>query len=188
MKKNILWTGIEYHSLENCIVTSSNIGTEINSTIIGSYNDLLYKVDYRIATNELWLTTEIDIECRVNNRLQTICLQSDGLGNWRNAAGSIPAYKGCIDVDISITPFTNTLPVNRLQLEAGESSHIEVLYVDVLKNEVKPVQQMYTRLSDTSYRFQTIPNDFEAIVTVDHSGLVLMYPGLFERKMLKEYS
>src|ERR1041384_988062 len=37
MQKNILWTGIEYHSLENCLITFTDKGIETISSIIGSY-------------------------------------------------------------------------------------------------------------------------------------------------------
>ncbi|MEX2233175.1 MAG: putative glycolipid-binding domain-containing protein [Cyclobacteriaceae bacterium] len=39
----------------------------------------------------------------------------------------------------------------------------------------------YPRLSQNEYEFQNIPNDFEAIVTLDEDGLVVSYPERFER-------
>lgn len=52
MQTSLLWTGIEYHSLENCIVDVSDTGTEINSTIIGYYKEKIYLVQYCIKTNK----------------------------------------------------------------------------------------------------------------------------------------
>lgn len=35
---NLLWTVIEYYSLENCLITPVDEGYKINSVIIGFYN------------------------------------------------------------------------------------------------------------------------------------------------------
>ena len=39
---------------------------------------------------------------------------SDGAGHWRVDERERPDLEGCLDVDIQITPFTNTLPIRRL--------------------------------------------------------------------------
>ena len=96
----------------------------------------------------------------------------------------IPAreFAGCIDVDISLTPFTNSLPINRLRWLGNEPAEIQVLFVDVLDQSATVARQCYTKLSDSQFKFETVPNDFEALLTVDASGFVLDYPGLFVRK------
>lgn len=52
MQRNILYTGIEYYSLENCILTINDKITQINSSIIGRYENIFYKVEYQIETNQ----------------------------------------------------------------------------------------------------------------------------------------
>lgn len=58
---------------------------------------------------------------------------------------------------------------------------IRVIYLDLLEGQVQPVRQQYTRLSETQYHYQNVPNDFEAVITVDALGLVVDYPQLFTR-------
>jgi hypothetical protein len=44
-------------------------------------------------------------------------LISDGRGKWTDASGNpLPALDGAIDMDLSVSPFTNTLPIRRLRL------------------------------------------------------------------------
>ena len=93
----------------------------------------------------------------------------------------MPAFKGCIDIDISLTPLTNSLPINRLQLKQNEAQEIKVIYFDLLAQQIKPATQKYTRLKDLSYRYENVPNDFEAVIQVDASGFVADYPTLFMR-------
>jgi uncharacterized protein len=80
---------------------------------------------------------------------------------------------GCIDIDFTLTPFTNTLPIRRLNWQAGVSQGIQVVYI------VYPARQTYTCLSDTRYHFRM--DDFEREIQVNAEGLVIDYPDLFER-------
>jgi hypothetical protein len=181
MQTNILWTGREYYSLENCLLTRTDLASKANSVIIGMHHDNLYRVEYLIKTNENWETTFLELKTQVSDKLETLRYESDGKGNWTNNRKTIYEFSGCIDIDISLTPFTNTLPVNRLKLAINESQEISVLYLDILEQQVKRIRQKYTRLSETEYKFQNVTNDFEAIITIDELGLVVDYPELFER-------
>lgn len=186
MQTNLLWTGREYYSLENCLVETTAAGSEITSTIVGLYEGKLYKVEYRIRTNQQWETVFLEINSRHSNQIQLIQLEGDGKGNWKQNGKQVDQFKGCIDVDIPVTPFTNTLPIRRLRLEQNQSKEIQVLYCDVLEQQLRSVRQRYTCLSDTEYHYENVPNDFEATIQVDGSGLVVDYPLLFVRTAAME--
>ena len=64
MQTNLLWAGREYHSIENCLVDTTNKGSEITSTIIGHYDNKIYQVEYRIKTNHNWETVFFEINSR----------------------------------------------------------------------------------------------------------------------------
>ena len=181
MQTNILWTGREYYSLENCLVNIVASGSEINSTIIGYYAEKIYRVEYLIKTNQNWETIFFEINSRHSNKTQLIRFEGDGKGNWINNGKKADQFKGCIDVDIPLTPFTNTLPIRRLNLDQKQTQEIKVIYCDLLEQQIKPVHQQYNRLSDTEYHYENVPNDFEATIQVDESGLVVDYPALFVR-------
>ena len=182
MQINILWTGREYYSLENCLVNTTDTGSEITSNIIGYYDEKIYSVEYKILTNENWETTLLEINSRHSNQTQLIRLESDGKGNWESKGKKAEQFNGCIDVDIPLTPFTNTLPIKRLDLTPGQEQEIDVIYCDLLELQIKRVRQKYTCLSNTEFHYENVPNDFEATITVDESGLVIDYPALFKRK------
>jgi uncharacterized protein len=181
MQTNLLWTGREYYSWENCLVTTTHTGSIISSVIVGKYNEKLYRVDYNIKTNENWQTLYAEVQCQHNNQRKKLLLEGDGKGNWRLNGKPADQFKGCIDVDIPLTPFTNTLPVNRLKLAGGEERQIQVVYVDLLEQQTNPVKQKYIRLSNTAYHYENVPNDFEADIEVDELGFVVDYPSLFVR-------
>ena len=181
MQINLLWTGREYYSLENCLVNITPAGGEINSTIVGLYEGNIYKVSYTIKTNEHWQTIFLAIDSQQNNKTDHTQLEGDGNGNWLYNGKKAEQYNGCIDIDIPLTPFTNTLPIRRLALHQNESSEIHVIYCDILAEQITPVCQKYTRISDAAYHYENVPNDFEATIQVDEFGLVVDYPQLFVR-------
>ncbi|HYI79161.1 MAG TPA: putative glycolipid-binding domain-containing protein [Chryseolinea sp.] len=179
MQTNILWKGLEYHSLENCVLTKIKSGWSINSTIVGAYDKKIYKVEYVIKANDKWETIYLNLTTELAGSKRDFIFLGDGNGNWTNNGIPKAEFEGCVDVDISLTPFTNSLPIKRLLWETNKSRQIKVLFVDVLGGAVIPVQQRYTKLSNAEFRFENVPNDFEAVITVDDLGLVLNYPELF---------
>ena len=74
MKTNIIWTGREYYSLENCIVAINKDSTLVHSAIVGSYLEKMYVVNYRIVANPFWQTTSLEINFRINGSERTIKL------------------------------------------------------------------------------------------------------------------
>ncbi|HYD21626.1 MAG TPA: putative glycolipid-binding domain-containing protein [Flavipsychrobacter sp.] len=176
MQQAILWKGIEYHSLEHCRIGITSEGTEVQSSIIGEYGESVYLVTYRLEIDSNWLTRLLEIESHIDGRSQRINLQSDGNGNWILNGQQEQNLHGCIDVDIPLTPLTNTLPIRRLRLNNGKQQQIKVVYCDLLENTITPACQKYTRISASEYHYQNVPNDFETTIWVDDSALVIEYP------------
>lgn len=182
MQTNLLWRGREYYSLENCLVENKPDGVIVKSTIIGYYEEKIYRVEYTIQTNAAWETISVEINSWHDNQSQHAHFISDRQGNWTENGKIIEAFAGCIDVDIPLTPFTNSLPINRLKLSKDQTQEIKVIYCDILEKQISAVRQKYTCISPTSYHYENVPNDFEATIEVDDSGFVVDYPALFVRK------
>ena len=181
MQSTLIWTGIEYYSLEHCLAQTGPDANLINSVIVGVYEQKPYRVSYEITTDHMWRTMEVKLQSFHHNQHLIEVLTSDGKGNWKRNGEWAEAYEGCIDVDLPLTPFTNTLPIKRLKMVPGEEQLIKVIYLDVLANEFRVVNQQYRRVSESTYHYENIPNDFEADIAVDEAGFVENYPQLFKR-------
>ncbi len=179
MQTNILWSGIEYYSLENCIVDSTD-DVVVNSTIVGFYNKQIYRVEYLIKLNQLWETYHCYVKSQFNNEVKTFEFEK-GHNKWSLNGQYVNSFDGCTDVDIPLTPFTNSLPINRLQLNPGQEENIDVIYIDIFEDSIKHVKQKYRRISPDVWKYENIPNDFEAEIKVDDDGFVIDYPQLFTR-------
>lgn len=87
-----------------------------------------------------------------------------------------------MDIDVSATPFTNTLPIRRLGLAPGEAREILVAYVAVPALVPEPVWQRYTCLeAGRRYRYEGLFRSYVGELSVDADGLALDYPGTFRR-------
>jgi hypothetical protein len=183
MQTNLLWSGREYYSLENCLVNTIDSGSEITSVIVGTYQGMIYRVDYRVKTNKYWQVLFAEAKAQHTNHRYHFEFEALGDGKWLCNGKPEDRFDGCIDVDIPLTPFTNSLPINRLNLRPGEEQTIKVVYIDLLANMITPVKQKYHCRSKTKYHYENVPNDFEATIEVDEKGFVIDYPLLFERKI-----
>ena len=181
MQSNILWSGIEYYSLENCIVDSNSGSVSIRSTILGLYLDKLYQVKYKIQLNPFWQTYYCLVEAQFDDEIKSFEFSKNEKEEWSLNGKYQPEFDGCLDVDIPLTPLTNSLPINRLQFKQNQEEKIDVVYIDLLENEIRRVKQKYQRISNEIYKYENIPNDFEAEIKVDNLGFVIDYPQLFKR-------
>lgn len=140
-----------------------------------------HRVAYRLLCDAAWCVRAVDVQAPEDEA--SLSLRADGRGAWTDGASgaTLPELDGCIDVDLWAIAFTNTLPVRRLGLRAGESRTIDVAYVHLPAMAVERMQQRYTRVSDNVYRYESVASGFTADLLLDGEGLVVRYPGLARR-------
>lgn len=181
--KRIMWSPWSEPGLEDLLLRDGAAPTA-DGIVLGIADRVPFRLRYVIRCDERWRVRSLQIEGSAR-RTASLELLSDGEGTWRDASGAIvERLSGCIDVDISATPFTNTLPIRRLRLRAAETSEIRVVYVDIPAFEVTAERQRYTCLEPQPtgrYRYQSMPDGTPYELAVDADGIVLDYPGLFRR-------
>jgi hypothetical protein len=139
-----------------------------------------YDVYYRVECDDGWRTRYVSVAETLRGR--SLSMRSAGDGRWvSDDARMLPGLAEAIDVDISVTPFSNTLPVRRLSLAVGESADIVTAYVDVALMRVSADPQRYRRVGPEVYRYESRDTDFVRDLRVDSDGFVLEYPGWFSR-------
>ncbi len=185
MEREVIWVAWEGPGLEHLYLRLSEEGPAADGLVIGLEEDRPFRVAYEIRCDSQWRVREMRVRVP-GSEWPSVDLLADGEGSWTTRAGdSVPGLKGCVEVDISATPFTNTLPIRRLELGPGKSAELVVAYLDVPQLRVGPERQRYGCLEASAnggiYRFETIPGGFTADIPVDSDGLVVDYPGLFRR-------
>jgi hypothetical protein len=109
----------------------------------------------------------------------TVHLTVGSSGEWHSPAEELPELRECIDIDLAITPATNTLPIRRLKLEVGQSPDVSAVWLTFPDLTLEILSQRYTRLE--ADRLYQSGSGFSAELVVDDLGLVAFYPGGWER-------
>ena len=171
------WSGAE-DGLEHVELLSQPTGIRAAGAVVGSTERGAFGLSYRLVLDDRWRVREAEFATTSGLRL---AISANREGTWRDEHGTLTEVAGCIDIDIEATPFTNTLPIRRLGLAAGESAVIDVAYVSLPELALTRARQRYTCLGRRHYRFESLDSGFTADLPVDAHGLVLDYPGLFRR-------
>jgi len=174
LDRSIRWRGLDPVSIEHCHVVATQRDTRIRSTLVTPG----YGLFYRIKLDEADRVRTVKLERTDGAVLE---LFSDGAGNWSDdRAEPLSALQGCTDIDIWPTPLTNSLPIWRCDWTIGQPQRFAMAWIDADTMTVRRDEQIYTRIAENGFRFQGAAG-FEANLTVDADGLVMDYPGLFER-------
>lgn len=142
-------------------------------------NGLEFGLSYAMELERDYTFRSLSLERIDGAFLQLI---SDGKGNWVDGAGTpLGQLQGCIDIDISGTPFTNTLPIRRSGLQPNVPRSFYMAWVPL--DTLLPIRdgQIYTRLDAGHVRYRAADGSFEQVLIIDEDGFVIDYPTLFQR-------
>ena len=143
-----------------------------------------WSAEYRIAFNEQWITFETAVSVQRAGRSRQLQLRREPSGRWLADDCEVEACRGALDVDLGVTPSTNTSAIRRLGLAVGSSTELTATWVRFPELTVQPLPQRYTRLAERTYLYESLRDGvvvFRARLEVDGTGLVERYEGLFER-------
>ncbi|MFC3197842.1 putative glycolipid-binding domain-containing protein [Parapedobacter deserti] len=167
MAKQYVWQGLYYRTMEYLSVEQLASGWWMHGKIVGETSGKPMNMRYNISTDADWVTQQVSVWVDGDPVVELTVPNKD--------------FGECKDVDISMTPFTNTLTINRTKLTVGEVTENTVLYIDVENRLRKPVRQRYSRVDADWYRYENLESGFVSMIKTDADGIVIHYPGIFER-------
>jgi hypothetical protein len=183
MRTDVAWSALQWSSVEHVAIRDDGDdrtadGWTADGAMVAVLDGEPARLSYRLRVDVDGTTRKLEVSETIGGT--SLTLRSDGQGHWSDADGvALSELDGCIDVDISTTPLTNTLPIRRLRLAPGETADITAAYVDVPSLVVRPATQRYTRVDESTYRYAS--GAFTADLTVDADDLVMDYAGLWRR-------
>jgi hypothetical protein len=184
--REVMWWAWDGPGLGHLRLAVRDSGVVADGVVLGVSDGHPFRLAYEVRCDAYWRVRAARVG--VPGEPPKVELFSDGEGNWSGSEGyPVPYLDGCLYIDVSETPFTNTLPIRRLGLAPGESAEISVAYFDGIELQPWPEPQRYSRLEEGTggglYRFLSLDGGFTADLAVDQDGLVVDYPGLFRRAL-----
>jgi hypothetical protein len=175
MNEDLVWivTRPEFTGAERFALRATERGWLLAGVVVASFDRRPIDVRYQVAVDDGWITRSVTVT--MDDLVQPMRLELDRStdGSWAVDGLSASELGGCVDVDLGVTPSTNTLPIRRLNLDVGESREIEVAWVRFPELRVDRGRQRYTRVSGDTWRYSS--DGFTADLQVDESGLVVRY-------------
>ena len=184
----VQWMSTTWPAPDLCTLSEISSGWELDGEAQAMVNGSPVEVKY---------TVRVDRECKTRlvkikqvdygympgfSSTKRCTLKRDEFGRWTATSGNdkprLSDISRLTDIDIQVTPATNTLPIRRLDLAVGESAEVTAAWFRIPEFRLEPLRQRYTRTTDDTYRYESLDHDFTATLTVDDLGLVVDYdPG-----------
>ncbi|MFD1983299.1 putative glycolipid-binding domain-containing protein [Mesorhizobium newzealandense] len=177
--KIVRWHEWDGPGLEH-LVLRQRAGEVLADSVVICSGETPFAVRYRIACDANWRARSVMVD--VIGSGQTLVLSADGEGRWTRDGLPMPELDGVLDPDLTVTPFTNTLPIRRLRLSSGQSAEITTAFIEFPALTVVANPQRYTCLEQgRRYLYESRVSDFKRVIEIDRDGLVVSYPGFWRR-------
>jgi hypothetical protein len=136
-----------------------------------------FGLSYEWSIDSAWQTRSVRIEVTCETGDRSVEITRCGPASWQVDGEARADLDGCDEVDLSATPFCNSLAIPRLHGVTGE---LTTLYIDAPELSITPARQRYEHLAERKWRFTFIPTGFVAEIHFDEDDLVRHYHGLAE--------
>ncbi len=184
--RQAVWVAQDNAGAEHFCLTRHGDGFLAQGTVVGVADATPFSAYYTLRFTDDWHLRFATVR-RLDLRGNALSIETDGKGTWFGSEDlPLKSLKGCLDVDISATPFTKSLPIRRLGLRKGQSAEVKVIHLDVPELKVQPAVQHYTCLQPLGtkggrFSFDGGGGADVVEISVDADGLVTEFPGAFRR-------
>jgi hypothetical protein len=138
-----------------------------------------FAVSYRVEHDAAGLTARAHVQVKRSGARDELTLTRTAAGDWSANGRSLPELQGIADVDLSVTPSTNTPPIRRLRLNVGQAAEVTAAWVRLPSLDVVPLRQVYRRSEANIYEYEAPDLQFRAQLDVDGDGVVRKYGALW---------
>ncbi|HEC21819.1 MAG TPA: hypothetical protein ENI95_02755 [Chloroflexi bacterium] len=179
--RSVLWRWLDTPGAEYFTLSKLDEGWQLSGTVIAALDGRPMRVGYRIVCTPAWETRLAHIAIQMGKFSELLEIKVDEHQRWQVNCNEVEALAGCYDIDLGITPATNTLSIRRLNLKVGERAETVAAWVRPPTMRVYPLRQRYSRLSKYRYRYEARGGSYVTALEVDDLGLVTRYAGGWER-------
>jgi hypothetical protein len=173
------WEWTDRPGLETVSVRASGDAFLAEGEVLVALDGAWTRVSYQLRYDRSWRFESARLGARGVGAERTIEIRREADGGWTVDGTRRSDLDACTDLDIMVTPFTNTPPLRRLDLGAGESLELRVAWVRLPELTVAPVAQEYRRLDGaeppTRFLYRNLESGFEGELEVDENRRVTVY-------------
>lgn len=190
--RTVLWQRLDAPGLEYCMLQPVDKGWLLQGDAITLLDGHPARVVYQVRVDDAWKTRRLAVDLLVGSNRQRLHVIQGGRRGWRLRPSNtpLPHLDGCTDVDLGLSPVTNTIAIRRLNLDVDASADLRTAWVRFPETgegemTIAPRAQRYTRIDGRRYHYQSgeigEPFNYSAVLEIDDLGLVTHYERGWER-------
>lgn len=176
---SILWRRLDTKGHEAARVYGDDDGWYLDGAAVFLHENAPCPLEYLVECDLEWRTMAATIDGWVGDEVIELELLASEGGIWYLNDEEIKGVEGCVDIDLNFSPITNLLPLHRLNLKPGESQSVSAAWLRFPTFDLERLDQTYTRLDDSTVKYESRDGEFVRTLKVNSSGLVLDYPGFW---------
>jgi hypothetical protein len=179
---SILWRRLDRAGHDTARLSDNGAEHLVEGTAVFVEQGQACRLDYRIACDTAWRTASAEVSGWFGERAVVLDVGADFRRRWVLNGVECAEVQGCDDVDLSFSPVTNLLPIRRLNLAIGERAAVRAAWLSFPACRLEPLDQVYERIGDDTYRYESNGGAFVAVLEVNAVGFVTNYPGLWREE------
>jgi hypothetical protein len=184
--RSALWRRLDTHAFEHFRLQALPEEFEfgryaLEGRVLAAVDGRPMEAHYSVLCDAAWVTRHVNATVFEGRSVRHARLRRDDAGAWWRDDEAVPQVEGAVDIDLSISPSTNTLPIRRLSLAIGESKDLDAAWLRFPELAIERLPQRYTRLDAHRYRYESRGGSFVAELDVDDEGVVTRYGDIWER-------
>lgn len=176
MTETMLWRRLDLPGHEIASLEVLDDGWKLSGTTIFAYQQDPVKLDYVVICDAAWRTNSAQVSGVIGGQAIDLTVSVDSQRRWSLNGTECSCLEGSIDIDLGFSPSTNLIPIRRLALAVGEPAEVSAAW---LPFELEPLPQVYRRLTERTFHYESHGGSFVRTLEVNAGGFVTNYPGLW---------
>jgi hypothetical protein len=181
----ILWRRLDEPGHEAARLIALDSSWHLTGTAVFAHGGQPCRLDYLIICDSWWRTVSAQVLGWVGAEAIKIDISVDAARRWRLQGAERREVDGCFDVDLNFSPSTNLLPIRRLTLAIGQEAKVRAAWLRFPGLTLEPLEQLYRRLDDVTYRYESAGGRFAVDLQVTAAGFVARYPGFWQAEDIR---
>jgi hypothetical protein len=176
---SVIWRRVDQPGHEAARLSPQESGWRLTGTAVFASDGRPCRLDYAVVCDPDWRTHSGRVTGWLGKDLVEVEVAADA-GRWRLNGVECRDVAGCLDLDLNFSPSTNLLPIRRLGLAVGAEARVRAAWLRFPSFALEPLDQLYRRTGDASYRYESGGGAFVRDLRVDATGFVIDYPGFWQ--------